>query len=109
MSCYRVYDADLPDYAFAVDLYHSSAHSDATWLHVQEYAPPAGIDAARAQLRRDSVVAVLPELFGVDARQIVMKTRERQRGAAQYTRQDDGGEFHRTVSRPSTAADADPT
>ncbi len=91
VSCYRVYDADLPDYAFAVDLYQS----DATWLHVQEYAPPAGIDAARAQLRRDSVAAVLPDLFGIDARQIVMKTRERQRGATQYARQDDLGEFHR--------------
>ena len=78
VTCYRVYDADLPDYAFAVDLYRGS---DATWLHVQEYAPPAGIDAAKAQLRRDSVEAVLPELFGVDAAHVVMKTRERKRGS----------------------------
>jgi 23S rRNA (guanine2445-N2)-methyltransferase / 23S rRNA (guanine2069-N7)-methyltransferase len=91
VSCYRVYDADLPDYAFAIDLYQS----DATWLHVQEYAPPAGVDPARAQLRRDSVAAVLPQVFGVDATQIVVKTRERQRGAAQYGRQDDRGEFLR--------------
>jgi 23S rRNA (guanine2445-N2)-methyltransferase / 23S rRNA (guanine2069-N7)-methyltransferase len=91
ISCYRVYDADLPDYAFAVDIYQS----DATWLHVQEYAAPASVDADRARLRRDSVVAVLPEIFGVDAAQVVMKTRERQRGSAQYTRQDSAGEFHR--------------
>ncbi|HTK99130.1 MAG TPA: bifunctional 23S rRNA (guanine(2069)-N(7))-methyltransferase RlmK/23S rRNA (guanine(2445)-N(2))-methyltransferase RlmL, partial [Pseudomonadales bacterium] len=91
VACYRVYDADLPDYAFAVDLYRSS---EATRLHVQEYAPPAGIDAAKAQLRRESVEAVLPELFGVDAAYVVMKTRERKRGAAQYDRQDTAAEFH---------------
>ena len=33
ISCYRVYDADLPEYAVAVDLYDG-------WAHVQEYAPP---------------------------------------------------------------------
>ena len=91
ITCYRVYDADLPDYAFAVDLYQG----EATWLHVQEYAPPASIDVERAQLRRDSVIAVLPGLFGIDAAQLFTKTRERKRGSAQYTRQDDAGEFHR--------------
>ncbi len=90
VTCYRVYDADLPDYAFAVDVYRS----DATWLHVQEYAPPSSVDADKAQLRRTSVEAVLPELFGVDAAHIVMKTRERKRGNAQYHRQDSAAEFY---------------
>ena len=90
VSCYRVYDADLPEYAFAVDVYGG----DATWLHVQEYAPPSSIDAAKAQLRRTSVEAVLPELFGIDATHVVMKTRERKRGSAQYDRQDSAAEFH---------------
>jgi 23S rRNA (guanine2445-N2)-methyltransferase / 23S rRNA (guanine2069-N7)-methyltransferase len=90
ISCYRVYDADLPDYAFAVDLYHG----DDTWLHVQEYAPPATVDEQRAQLRRDSVLAVLPELFGIDAAHVFVKTRERKRGRAQYERQDDAQVFH---------------
>ena len=92
VTCYRVYDADLPDYAFAVDRYETA---DTTWLHVQEYAPPAGIDADRAQLRRDSVLAVLPDLFGVEPHHVVMKTRERQRGNTQYARQDNAGEFLR--------------
>ena len=91
VTCYRVYDADLPDYAFAVDLYQG----EATWLHVQEYAPPVSINVERAQIRRNSVVAVLPGLFSLDAQQVFMKTRERQRGSAQYTRHDDAREFHR--------------
>jgi 23S rRNA (guanine2445-N2)-methyltransferase / 23S rRNA (guanine2069-N7)-methyltransferase len=91
VTCYRVYDADLPDFAFAVDVYQG----DATWLHVQEYAPPASVDAQRAQLRRDSVLAVLPDLFGVATSDVFVKTRERKRGSAQYTREDDAREFHR--------------
>ncbi len=33
IECYRLYDADMPEYALAVDLYRD-------WVHVQEYAPP---------------------------------------------------------------------
>ena len=91
ITCYRVYDADLPDFAFAVDIYQG----EAIWLHVQEYAPPATVDADRARVRRESVVAVLPELFGVTPAQVFMKTRERKRGMTQYTRQADAGEFLR--------------
>jgi 23S rRNA (guanine2445-N2)-methyltransferase / 23S rRNA (guanine2069-N7)-methyltransferase len=34
IDCYRVYDADMPEYAMAIDLYHD-------WVHVQEYAAPS--------------------------------------------------------------------
>ena len=37
VTCYRVYDADLPEYAVAVDLYEA-------WAHVQEYAAPPTVD-----------------------------------------------------------------
>ncbi len=91
VTCFRVYDADLPDFAFAIDVYRN----DALRLHVQEYAPPASVDVQRAQLRRDSVAAVLPELFDTDASHVFVKTRERKRGNDQYTRQDHAREFHR--------------
>jgi len=93
VNCYRVYDADLPDYAFAIDLYSG----DAIWLHVQEYAPPRTIDEARAELRRRTVMAVLPEIFAVEVGNVFLKTRQRQRGGTQYTRQGDDGIFHEVV------------
>ncbi|MGH8354508.1 MAG: bifunctional 23S rRNA (guanine(2069)-N(7))-methyltransferase RlmK/23S rRNA (guanine(2445)-N(2))-methyltransferase RlmL, partial [Pseudomonas sp.] len=37
VECYRLYDADMPEYALAIDLYRD-------WVHVQEYAPPRSID-----------------------------------------------------------------
>jgi len=92
ISSYRIYDADLPDYAFAIDLYRDD--HDAIWLHVQEYAPPATVDERRARLRRASVLAVLPALLEVDSDHICVKTRERKRGASQYERQDDASIFH---------------
>lgn len=86
ISCYRLYDADLPEYAVAIDRYND-------WLHVAEYAPPASVDPDLAERRLQSVVAVLPEIVGVDARQVVVKQRRRQRGHDQYRKHDQRREF----------------
>ena len=43
--CYRLYDADMPEYAFAIDVYRTMAgEGDLTWLYVQEYAAPSEIE-----------------------------------------------------------------
>lgn len=82
VSCYRVYDADLPEYAVAIDRYED-------WLHVQEYVPPKSIDAAKAERRLLDILAVLPEITGVSAEKIVLKRRERQAGKKQYEKHDE--------------------
>ena len=57
VSCYRVYDADLPDYAVAIDVYNGAGpDAGRRWVHVAEYAPPAEIDPARAEARMYDVV-----------------------------------------------------
>jgi len=95
VTCYRVYDSDLPDYAFAIDEYRSAEPTPQRWLHVQEYAPPADVDADRAQLRRESALAVLPDALDIAPECIVVKTRARQRGRAQYEKLDDVRQFVR--------------
>lgn len=52
VSCLRVYDADLPDYALSVDLYLGS-HEDAKRraLVVREHRRPASVDSQRANRR----------------------------------------------------------
>lgn len=77
VHCYRLYDADLPEYAVAIDRYEQ-------WLHVQEYAPPASIDPAKAQERLEQVMAVLPALLELPPEQVFLKIRQRQRGSTQY-------------------------
>lgn len=80
VHCYRLYDADLPEYAVAIDQYED-------WLHVQEYVPPKSIDEAKAERRLLDVLAVLPEVTGIVAQKIVLKRRERQTGKRQYEKQ----------------------
>lgn len=87
ITCYRVYDADLPDYNVAIDVY-SGAAEDAgrLWVHIAEYAAPAGIDPDRAEERLQRAEAIACEVFGVEPDSVFVKRRERQRGSAQYER-----------------------
>lgn len=80
ISCYRLYDADMPEYALAVDVYGS-------WVHVQEYAPPRSIDPKSAERRLHEALGVLPEVLDVSSDKIFLKTRRRQSGKGQYQRQ----------------------
>lgn len=94
ISCYRLYDADLPDYAVAIDRYEQ-------WLHVQEYAPPARIDPDLARQRLDQVLAVLPAVLELPADQVFLKVRERQKGANQYQKQAEDGRFYEVREGPA--------
>lgn len=87
VSCYRIYDADLPEYAVAIDRYEQ-------WLHVQEYAPPATVDATRARERLEQVMAALPAALELPAENVFLKVRQRQRGPSQYQKQAQQGRFH---------------
>ncbi|NDL70662.1 bifunctional 23S rRNA (guanine(2069)-N(7))-methyltransferase RlmK/23S rRNA (guanine(2445)-N(2))-methyltransferase RlmL [Vreelandella alkaliphila] len=84
-ACYRVYDADMPEYALAVDRYGDR-------VHVQEYAAPSSINPAQAQKRLFDALEVLPEALDVDPSKIYIKRRERQTGSAQYQKRDASGE-----------------
>ena len=93
ISCYRLYDADLPEYAVAVDIYGDRAH-------VQEYAAPASIDAEKAAGRLGDAVTVLPGALGFPADHIVLKIRRKQKGKDQYRKQDERGEFIQVTEGP---------
>jgi 23S rRNA (guanine2445-N2)-methyltransferase / 23S rRNA (guanine2069-N7)-methyltransferase len=86
VSCYRIYDADIPEYAVAVDRYEEHAV-------VQEHAPPPTVDAAAARRRLRQVVSLLPGLLGVAPEHVHLRVRRRQRGGAQYERRGSGGEL----------------
>ena len=90
VSCYRIYDADIPEYALAVDVYGTE---QGDWLHVQEYAAPASIDPRAAQARLRAALTALPAALGVEPERMVFKVRSRQRGSEQYRRMGQRGEF----------------
>ncbi|WP_324733974.1 bifunctional 23S rRNA (guanine(2069)-N(7))-methyltransferase RlmK/23S rRNA (guanine(2445)-N(2))-methyltransferase RlmL [Pseudomonas paeninsulae] len=86
VECYRLYDADMPEYALAIDLYED-------WVHVQEYAAPKSIDPEKAQARLFDALAAIPQALNIDKNKVVIKRRERQSGTKQYQRQSAQGQF----------------
>jgi 23S rRNA (guanine2445-N2)-methyltransferase / 23S rRNA (guanine2069-N7)-methyltransferase len=89
-SCYRLYDADLPEYAVAVDLYQG----EKLWVHVQEYEAPMTVDPVKAETRLIETLAGIPAVLEIPPEQVFLKVRRRQKGSAQYEKQSETGHFH---------------
>ncbi|MCO6523973.1 MAG: bifunctional 23S rRNA (guanine(2069)-N(7))-methyltransferase RlmK/23S rRNA (guanine(2445)-N(2))-methyltransferase RlmL, partial [Candidatus Schmidhempelia sp.] len=77
IECYRLYDADLPEYNVAIDRYKNK-------IVIQEYAPPKTIDSEKARKRLFDVINATISVLGLSADQVVLKTREKQKGRQQY-------------------------
>lgn len=77
VNCYRVYDADLPEYAFAIDRYNDYAV-------LQEYAAPSSVPAHKAEKRSLEVIQVVPKVLGLSPDKLVVKKRQQQKGSDQY-------------------------
>jgi len=113
IRCFRLYDADMPEYAFAVDVYDTeldgtnpsgrqtrgvhtpeagSRGLHTRHIHVQEYAAPKSVDQEGALERRREVLAVLPAALDVPATQVHTRVRKPQKGAAQYAKRESLGE-----------------
>ena len=90
IDCFRVYDADMPEYAFAIDLYGRGARH----VYVQEYAPPKTVDQESARERRREALAVLPEVLAVPISHVHSRVRKPQKGSGQYEKREDIAERH---------------
>lgn len=86
IGCYRLYDADMPEFALAIDIYEGR-------VHVQEYAAPKSVDERSARERLAEALAVIPEALGIERSDMVCKQRQRQAGTSQYEKQAASGEF----------------
>ncbi|MBT9097703.1 bifunctional 23S rRNA (guanine(2069)-N(7))-methyltransferase RlmK/23S rRNA (guanine(2445)-N(2))-methyltransferase RlmL [Methylovulum psychrotolerans] len=91
VTCYRIYDADLPEYAAAVDLYQG----EQTWVNVQEYEPPKTVDRQKADQRLAGLLAELPKVLDIPRDNVFLKIRRKQRNTEQYEKFADSGQFHR--------------
>lgn len=84
VSCYRLYDADLPDYAAAIDVYDGA-------VHIQEYAAPKTVEPRIAMRRLKDIEKVTAIFLECPLSQVFTKTRTRQKGDSQYTKQNQQG------------------
>lgn len=87
ITCFRLYDGDIPEYNLAIDCYEE-------WLHVQEYAPPATIDPAKAEERFQQALQVIRAVFDVPRSRLFIKTRQKQKGAQQYQKKPGTGTLY---------------
>ena len=82
ISCYRIYDADIPQYAVAIDIYDG-------FVHVQEYEPPKTVNKVKAFVRIQDIIDQVAQVLEVNKSHIILKTRKRQSGSEQYQRLDE--------------------
>lgn len=89
VTCYRVYDADLPDYALTIDLFQGTDPNTyeldgRRWLWVSEYAAPKDVDATLAKSRLMDALVIAQRILGVDERNTYLRIRRHDKGGSQY-------------------------
>ena len=92
ITCYRLYDADMPEYAFAIDVYKST--DEAMWLYVQEYAAPAEIELESVRKRRGEALSTLSDVTGVDPDHVRVRTRRKNKRGEQYSKVQERANYH---------------
>jgi len=76
IECFRVYDRDIPEFAFAVDLYGARAH-----LQVYERGE---VDAVQAAARLDRVHGAVAQALELPVEAVVAKVRARRHAGEQH-------------------------
>lgn len=100
IHCYRIYDADLPEYAAAIDLYEGAGDAQGiTYAHVAEYQAPRSVDEAKARARFEDILAIVPVVLDIRPDHVFSKARLRARGGGQY--RDAGGRSYVTHTTES--------
>ena len=87
ITCYRIYDRDIPEVPLAVDIYEDA-------LHIAEYDRPHDRTLAEHADWLDMLAAAAGEVVGVPADRVYLKRRQRQRGADQYDRLAQAGDVY---------------
>lgn len=91
ISAYRVYDADLPEYNAVIDRYNQ-------YYVVQEYQAPSYIKPHVAKRRLLDMISATLSVTGAHGEQVIVKSRERQKGSAQYKKRDGALDYFMEIS-----------
>jgi 23S rRNA (guanine2445-N2)-methyltransferase / 23S rRNA (guanine2069-N7)-methyltransferase len=91
ITCYRLYDRDIPEIPLAVDLYEGR-------LHIAEYDRPHDRTAGQHVDWLERMASAAGEKLAIRPENIFLKRRRRQRGTDQYERVSDAPTPRITVS-----------
>lgn len=77
ITCYRVYDADMPEFPLAIDLYEDC-------VHMAEYERKQALSEDERILYRSGCRQTVNEVFQIPSDRIFYKERKPQKGTSQY-------------------------
>ena len=86
LSCFRIFDWDMPEYPLCVDVYEDM-------VHVAEYKTKHPLDDASYQRWMNESLQAIQETLKVDESKLFVKKRERQKGITQYEKVAETKEF----------------
>ena len=87
INYYRLYDADIPTFAVAVDVYGEH-------VFLQEYRADATIDQNIAKQRFYQAIYQIHKTLDIKYENIHTRVRQRQKGKEQYQKENDKNKFH---------------
>ena len=87
VSCYRVYDHDLPEFPLCIEMYEN-------WLYVAEYRRNHHMEETEHDEWLEGCKTIIEEITGIPASRIVLRTRQRKSNRQdQYQKLDDEKEY----------------
>lgn len=86
IQCYRLYDRDLPEFNFTIDIYGDRAL-------MQEQQAPKTIDEEKVKARRLLAQSAVRASLGCHREQVLLRTRARQKGNLQYQKLGEQGRY----------------
>ena len=89
ITCYRLYDKDLPEVPLAIDIFEGK------WLHIAEYERPDNRTFGQHRLWLNKMVEQVAQIVGVSPENIFVKRRVRHKGDAQYEKLAEAGRIIR--------------
>ena len=92
ISCYRIYDRDVPQFPFAIDWFETVAPREEIHLHVQEIETGWRRSEEDYALWMNAACDTIGEACGCPPGRLHLKRRERQRGLSQYEKLDTAAE-----------------
>lgn len=85
LDAVRIYEHDLPEYAFSVDRYLNQ-------YVIYETQAPKHISANKISQHRREMLNVLQHVTQASKSQLILKTRQKQKGTSQYEKQSKSGD-----------------
>jgi len=79
LACFRVYDVDLPEFPFIIDVYKDL-------VYVAEYKSKHKLSEEEYELWLTTSLEIIKQVFGVEKENVFLKLRERQKGEQQYSK-----------------------